>query len=97
MIDFNFSIRNPFSNRFDTTFYKDGLLKGETKAWEVQCMKDSSIIEVGCSLSFRGDHAGISLRLGLLGRSIHVGLHDTRHWNHEENRWYVYDSAGKAS
>jgi hypothetical protein len=36
------------------------------------------------------DHAGISIDLTILGRSLEIELYDNRHWDSERNRWQGY-------
>ena len=96
MINFNLGLRNPFSNRWNTFFYKDGLI-GKNKAWEIQAVTDSNIVNIEFSLTVRGDHSGITIGLGLVGLTVMFCLVDTRHWNEEAGRHYNYDSAGDAS
>ena len=96
MLNFNFRLNNPFSKRWNTFFYKDGLIT-KHKAWEIQAVTDNSIVSAEFSLSVRGDHSGVTLGVGLLGVSIMFCLVDTRHWNEEAGRHYNYESAGNAS
>jgi hypothetical protein len=28
---------------------------------------------------------------GLFGYALEFSVYDTRHWNHQENRWEIYD------
>ena len=35
------------------------------------------------------DHAGFTFNLNLLGLEFEVKIYDSRHWNDDENRWYL--------
>lgn len=96
MINFNFGLSNPFSHRWETVYYKDKLFPNK-KGAELQVVKDNNIISIGIRYSIRTDHAGISLDIGLLGYSVMFSYYDTRHWNSDEGRFYVYNSKGEAS
>jgi hypothetical protein len=78
MIDFNFSISNPWSDRWRTLFCKSGLLANH-KAWEFNGYQTHQIVDAKFSLSFTGDHPGVFVMLGLLGYSLEFSLYDTRH------------------
>lgn len=93
MIDFSFRLSNPFSDRWATLYYKDGLL-GKHKAAEIQVFKDNTIISFAFRFTTRTDHAGAGLDIGLFGYSVTMGYHDTRHWNDEEGRYNMYRNDG---
>ena len=90
MINFNFSLRNPFSNKFENVFCKNFRLT-EHKSAEVECINSNSIFEFGFSLDTRCDHAGVGITFGLLGYVILAEFRDGRHWNEKEGRYYIYD------
>lgn len=90
MININLDITNPFCDRFDTFYYKEGRLT-KNKSWEIQGISDDTILRFSFRLTFRRDHAGVELDFGLLGHMVTCNIHDNRHWNHDENRWYRYD------
>jgi len=89
MIYFNFTINNPFSERFETLFYRNGELT-KNKAWEVQLMKDDCILILGLRYAIREDHAGLQLSLGLFGYFLELTIHDVRHWDYANGRWQTY-------
>lgn len=95
MIYFNFNLSNPFSDRWANVCDKSWLL-GKHKGAEVQVVKDNNVINIAFRFTTRTDHAGAVLELGLLGYSIYLQYYDTRHWDDEKGRYYIYDSAGKA-
>ena len=78
MINFNFSIDNPWSQRWRTMFCKFGLL-GQTTAWEFNGYKTDHVISIYFKLSVRGDHPGVFIMLGLLGHELELSVYDTRH------------------
>ena len=78
MINFNFSIDNPWSQRWLTIFCKFGLL-GNHKAWEFNGYKTHQLISISFRLSARGDHPGVFIMLGLLGYELELSVYDTRH------------------
>ncbi len=91
MINLHFRLSNPYSDHFNSGRTWNGIIGSSYKAWEVQVMETNNIVEFEFRLTFRQDHAGISLELGLLGRNICAQIYDTRHWNHNENKWKNYD------
>jgi len=90
MIHLNFTISNPWSDRWNTIWYKNGSISRH-KAWEFNGYQTHDIVEVSCRLSFTGDHAGLHMMIGLFGYAVELHIYDTRHWNYETNTWEVYD------
>lgn len=92
MIHVNFALSNPWhKNKFKNLF---------NKAWSVSKHKviefqilyaDYDIVEAKLNLSFREDHAGLALALGIFGYSIDLHFYDTRHWDTEKGAWEKYD------
>jgi hypothetical protein len=78
MINFNFSIANPWSNRWQTIFFKNGLLPNH-KAWEFNGYRTHHLLDINFSLSFTGDHPGVFFMLGLVGYSLELSVYDPRH------------------
>lgn len=78
MINFDFSLANPWSNRWSILFFKNGLLPNH-KAWEFNGYLTHHIVDVRFSLSFTGDHPGLFIMLGLVGCSLEFSVYDTRH------------------
>lgn len=91
MIDINLRLSNPFSDHFNSGRTWNGIIGSSYKCWEVQIMETNTVLEFNFALTFRQDHAGIRLELGLLGRNICAQIYDARHWNRNENRWENYD------
>jgi hypothetical protein len=90
MIYFNINIRNPWWNRFESLWEKSGDTPWKNKYWEAQLMKDDELFRIEFSFTTRQDHSGVRLELGLLGYKASFTFYDSRHWNDEEGRWYVY-------
>lgn len=90
MIYLNLTINNPWSDRFENVYNASGKIT-KHKAWEFQIYRSDTIAEFETRLSFRQDHAGFKLGLGLFGWTVDGNIYDTRHWNYTENRWEIYD------
>jgi hypothetical protein len=86
MINFNFSIDNPWSDRWNTIWYASGLLFGH-KAWEFNGYRTNQIVDAELRLTFKCDHAGLHTMFGLFGYSVEFSIYDTRHWDRENNKW----------
>ena len=95
MINFSFSIRNPFSNRWECLANPSWVI-GRHKAIELQFDRCSDIIGLCVRLTARQDHAGVFVSASLLGYDAMLHFYDTRHWNEEKGRYNIYDSAGNA-
>jgi hypothetical protein len=95
MIHFSIGLLNPFSNRWDN-IYNRSAVHGN-KAVEFEVYRDTTIISFAFRWNIRQDHAGMNLELGLFGYTVSVHYYDTRHWNEEAGRFYIYDKAGNAS
>lgn len=78
MINFNFSISNPWSNHWETVASKAGLLDKYT-AWEFNVYSTHYLLDMEFRLTFTGDHPGVFIMFGLFGYSLEVNLYDTRH------------------
>ena len=78
MINFTWSIDNPWSDRWQTIFFKNGLLP-KHKAWEFNGYKTNQLISIYFRLSVKGDHPGVFVMLGLLGYELELSIYDTRH------------------
>jgi len=90
MIRFNLSIDNPWSDRWNTVWFKNGLLL-KHKAWEFNAYRTHHIVNFEFHITRRCDHAGVGFEFGLLGYSLEFQIYDTRHWNYELDNWISYD------
>ena len=97
MIHFSVGLRNPFSDRWDNVYNRSAVIDRLHKAVEFEVYRDTTIISFAFRWNIRQDHAGMNLELGLLGYTVSAQYYDTRHWNDEECRFYIYDKAGNAS
>lgn len=92
MIDFRFSIKNPFKCGEWVDLYQGEWLITKNKVFEVGFFNYRyNLFEFDLDLNWFGsDHAGPEFKLNIFGFEVRVALRDTRHWNHKENRWYRY-------
>lgn len=95
MINVSFGLRNPFSDRWDNIYNRSKVLG--KKAVEFEVYRDTTIVSFAFRWNIRQDHAGMNLELGLFGYTVSAQYYDTRHWNEEAGRFYIYDKAGNAS
>ena len=95
MISFNCNIRNPWSNTFKNLWCKSYNTPFKNKFIELEIYKDFTLVSFMFNWTIRQSHAGLDLELGLLGYCVHFNFYDSRHWNTNENRYYVYDESGE--
>jgi hypothetical protein len=86
MINFNFNIRVPGSNRFRSIRCWAGSLPMPFKFWELQIYFSADVIDIGIDITARQSHSGIRLCLGLLGVTVEFTIYDSRHWS--EGKWH---------
>jgi hypothetical protein len=87
MINLNFTIRNPWSNRFDNIRCWHGSTPFANKYWEIQLYKSTDVIDFSFHLTHRQSHAGLRLELGLFGYNADFNFYDNRHWDYETQSW----------
>jgi hypothetical protein len=92
MIHLSFGLRNPFTDTFETLYFKGGRVM-EYKAWEFQVNRTSEVIGVSLSATTRQDHAGVYFDIALFGYSVMFKLDDNRHWDDDKGEWESYPSA----
>ena len=91
------NIRIELTNPFDRwEFFKNlGCVSGRLikhKAWELEHTFYSGVLlDVDVRWTYKQDHAGLELVIGLLGYGVHFRLYDTRHWNYDTNSWEEYN------
>lgn len=91
MIQLRFSLNNPWwEDRFESILAKAGNTLFKNKFWEFQILKVSDLVAFDLRITYRCDHAGADLWLGLLGYAVNFVLYDNRHWDYEQGRWKVY-------
>lgn len=94
MISLSFTLANPWSRRFENVLNRVYKTPIKHKVIELEVCKDTTIVSFHFRLGFRQSHGGMSMDLGLLGYSFSFEFYDTRHWNYEMNRYYIYDEEG---
>ena len=90
MITLNFALSNPYSHRWDNVISKHKRFS-KYKVGEIQVVRNSSIVAIAIDIIPRGDHAGIMFEFGIFGYNLMLSFYDTRHWDYENNCWYVYE------
>jgi hypothetical protein len=90
MINLNFSISNPFVDRFANIFNRSGKLSTH-KAWEFEILKVNCILNLAMAFTTQRDHAGLKIEFGLLGYEMYFQIYDNRHWNYVTKDWQRYD------
>ena len=93
MINFNFTIRNPWSSLFTNLYSTGGALFGN-KFWEFQVMRTDEVISIETRFTTRQDHAGIDVWIALFSFAVNFKIYDNRHWDYEKKCWVVYDETG---
>lgn len=90
MISLNFSIRNPWSQKFKNLWNKSFVTPHPSKYLELEIYKDASLLTFSFNWTIRQSHAGLDFEVGLLGYCFHFNFYDIRHWNYEAGRYYKY-------
>ena len=90
MINFNFSITNPWSDRFSNLWCRSYATPFKHKFIELELTKCSTIISFKFNWTVRQDHAGLAAEIGLLGHCFDFNFYDSRHWDDENKCWEVY-------
>ena len=86
MINLNFSINNPFSERFNIVAASGGLIT-DHKAWEANIYCTANIVKLTLVYSIKQDHAGLGIEFGLFGYECEFRIYDTRHWDNDNKCW----------
>ena len=89
MIHISVGLSNPWGRPFDNLWNRSGLITNH-KAWEVEILQTRELIGFEFSVTQRQSHAGLTLELAALGRSVCFRIYDTRHWNQETGAWEVH-------
>ena len=89
MIHISFGLSNPWGRPFDNLWNRSGLITNH-KAWEAELLQTRQVIGFEFSYTRRQSHAGLTVELAVLGRSVCLRIYDTRHWNHETGVWEVH-------
>ena len=90
MINLNFSIDNPFSERFAILASTSKKLT-KHKAIEASAYRAATIITLSLDYTIKQDHAGLRVVVGLFGYECEMHFYDIRHWSYEKQQWETYD------
>jgi hypothetical protein len=90
MINFSFTLLNPWSKRWSNVWSRTYKTPFENKFIELELHKDTTIVSFMLHLSTRQSHGGLSIELGLLGYSFNFNFYDNRHWSYELDRYFNY-------
>jgi hypothetical protein len=99
MISLYFNIRNPFlkSNGVEilTHHYFNRYWKlSENKYFEIEVSKSEPyhLFDIHFDLNWYGsDHAGPEFDVSIFGYYFGIGIHDSRHWDYDNNCWEEID------
>ena len=94
MINFSFTLINPWGKRWSNVWSRVYKTPFENKFLELEVLKDTTIVSFMCRLATRQSHGGLSVELGLLGYSFSVNFYDNRHWSYELDRYFNYGEEG---
>ena len=86
MINLNFSIGYPFSDRFEILASTSKLIT-KYKAVEANIYGTATIIKLSLTYTINRDHAGLQIEVGLFGYECELHFYDTRHWNYKTHYW----------
>ena len=86
MINFNFNVRVPGSNRFHNIRVWHGATPIAHKFWELQIYFSADIIDIKFGITAKQSQSGIQLCLGLFGISVDFSIYDSRHWS--DGKWH---------
>lgn len=88
MIEFSFDFslltrefKNFWSRAWSTPF--------RNKFVELELITTESIIGFRFLWTTGQDHAGVDIRLALVGLCVHFNFYDNRHWDYENNQYCV--------
>jgi len=90
MIHISFGLSNPWGQPFDNLWNRSGRLT-KNKSWEIELLQTRELIGFEFSYTRRQSHAGVTVELALLGRSMSFQIYDNRHWDHVTNKWEAHD------
>lgn len=90
MIYISVGLSNPWGRPFDNLWNRSGSLT-KNKSWEAEFCVTRTMIGFEFGYTCRQSHAGLTLEISLLGRSLSFQVYDNRHWNHTTNTWEIYD------
>jgi hypothetical protein len=86
MINFNFSLNNPFSTRFDIVKSSSAQVTNN-KSIEVSLYESNVIFGLELYINTMRDHAGVTCRIGFAGFCAEMVFYDNRHWDSNTGRF----------
>lgn len=86
MLDFSLLISLP-GQFWKVLYSKSGNTPFPNKYWELEVCRTSDLIGFTIGLTTKRDHAGLTLRLMLVGHMVEFQVYDRRHWDDESDRW----------
>lgn len=87
MINLNFNLRWPCSNRFRNIWCRHWSTPWQYKFVEAQLYASSDVFAFEFNYSRRTDHAGLHIGVGLMGYNFDFNFYDSRHWDDEQGKW----------
>lgn len=93
MIEFRIAVKHPFRKENFKNIFSETAQLSRNKFFEFEIIRYRHyLFEFDLDINWRGrDHAGPNLEIGIFGYSICLRIYDSRHWNHIENTWEVYN------
>lgn len=86
MIEFGFDF-SPLNVEFKNFWCRAWSTPFKNKFIELELHTTQSLIGFNFLWTTRRDHAGLDIRLSLVGLCVHFNFYDNRHWDHEYNCW----------
>jgi hypothetical protein len=91
MISLNFTLINPFSDKWKTVYCKHFMLS-KNKNLEINFYKNSNIVKFSLDFFPIGrDHTPIEIGFGLFSYEIEFSFYDKRHWDDDNNKYEEYE------
>jgi hypothetical protein len=71
-------------------WHRTGRTPFKYKFWCLELYWQPTIIGLSLAATARQSHAGVKFGVALLGLNIEFDLHDSRHWDYEQQQWKDY-------
>ena len=92
MINLNFNLRWPCSNRFRNIWCRHWNTPWQYKFVEAQVYASADILDFFIRHTSRQSHAGLYIGIGLFGYNFEFQFYDSRHWDYEQGKWQETDT-----
>ena len=89
MIDINFSIDNIWSDQSWVLVRNWAKPITKNKTFEFTLNRNRCFLNVNFSITYKKDHAGLRIDLGLFGWGVEMAICDNRHWDRKGNWWQL--------